>query len=213
MSPLIKKSALYALLMVAGGAATWGLMTVNRSDAAVISAPGVTNGQAAFGGPTIAGLCVLDRQRIFNASKVGKEANDRYRDLRAAAQTTVSTEEAKIVGDAKLLQGQKGSLAPAAFQDKITAINKRYQDLRTEAAQRGRALEATRRQVVGQISQAAQPAIVSVYRDRHCGVLVDQSSILAGNPAMNVTDAVIAGLDAKPVSVALPAKPAAATHL
>jgi Skp family chaperone for outer membrane proteins len=208
----MKKSALYALLVIAGGAATWGLMTVNRSDAASTTMPTSTGGQPVFGGPTIAGLCVLDRQRVFNTSKVGKEANDRYKDLRAAAQNTVSGEEAKIVGDAKILQGQKASLAPAAFTDKINDINKRYQDLRSEATQRGQALEATRQQVVGQISQAAQSVIVSVYRDRHCGLLVDQSSILAGNPAMNVTDAVIAALDAKGVSVALPAAPAQA-HL
>ncbi|HEY4078917.1 MAG TPA: OmpH family outer membrane protein [Rhizomicrobium sp.] len=208
----MKKSALYALLVIAGGAATWGLMTVNRSDAAPTTMPASTGGQPVFGGPTIAGLCVLDRQRVFNTSNVGKEANDRYKDLRAAAQNTVSGEEAKIVGDAKILQGQKASLALAAFTDKLNDINKRYQDLRSEATQRGQALEATRQQVVGQISQAAQPVIVSIYRDRRCGLLVDQSSILAGNPAMNVTDAVIAALDAKGVSVALPAAPAHA-HL
>jgi Skp family chaperone for outer membrane proteins len=213
MSPLMKKSALYTLLVVAGAGAAWIFMTINRGDAAVSASAPTAAGQGTFGGPTIAGLCVLDRQRVFNTSKVGKEANDRYRQMRTDAQTTVSGEEAKIVGEAKALQGQKASLPPAQFQQRIAEINQRYQALRGDATKRSQALEVTRQQAVGQISQAVQPIIVAVYKNRRCGVLVDQASILAGNPAMNVTDAVIASLDAKVTSIAVPAQADAAKHM
>jgi Skp family chaperone for outer membrane proteins len=158
----MKKSILYTLLVVAGAGAAWGIMTTNRSDAAA-SAPIATFSGEAFGGPTIAGICVLDRQRVFNASKVGKEANDHYRQLRLDAQNTVSGEEAKIVGDAKILEGQKASLPAAAFQQKSAELNQRYQALRGDANKRSQALEVTRQRTVGQISQVAQPIIVSVY--------------------------------------------------
>lgn len=213
MSPLMKKSALYTLLVVAGAGAAWGVMSINHSAAAVTEPASVSSGAAAFGGPTIAGLCVLDRQRVFNSSKVGKDANDHYKELRVAAQNTVSGEEAKIVGDAKILEGQKAALQPAQYQQRLADINQRYQALRGDATQRSQALEATRQQTVAQISQAAQPIIVSVYKDRRCGLLVDQSSILAGNPAMNVTDAVIAGLDAKVTSLAPAATADASKHM
>lgn len=213
MSPLMQKSALYALLVAAGAGAAWGVMTINRSDAAVSAPSSATSGQGAFGGPTIAGLCVLDRQRLVNTSKVGKEATDRYRQIRTAAQTGVSGVEAKIVADAKALEAQKASLPAAQFQQRMTEVTQRFQTLRSDAAKQSQALEATRQRAVVQISQAAQPVIVSVYKDRGCGVLVDQGSILAGNPAMNVTDAVIAGLDAKVTSLTPPAQPDAAKHM
>ena len=156
--------------------------------------------QPAFGGPVIAGLCVLNQQAVFNTSKVGMAANARYKQLHDKAQKDVNADEAKIVADAKALQGQK--LQPAQLQQKQQQIAKRYQDLRARATKESQDLEATRQSVVAKISAAAQPVITQVYSQRKCGILVTRSSVLAANPAMDITTAIVAGLDAKITTIA-----------
>ncbi len=77
-------------------------------------------------------------------SKVGKFANGRFKQLRDSTQSAVSAEEAKLIADAKKLAIQKGSLAPAQFQQRQQQIADRYTGLRARAAQDSRDMEATR---------------------------------------------------------------------
>jgi Skp family chaperone for outer membrane proteins len=156
--------------------------------------------QPGFGGPVLAGICVLNQQAVFNVSKVGIAANGHYKQLHDKAQTDVNAEEVKIVADAKALQNQK--LAPAQLQQKQQQVAKRYQDLRARAAKESQDLETTRQNVVSKIAATAQPIIYQVYNQRKCGILVARSSVLATNPAMDMTAAVVAGLDAKITTIA-----------
>lgn len=201
--------AAYAGLMLAGAGLTYGVLHWPFGKAAA----GAPSAETSLGGPVIPGVCVLSRQVVFDASKVGQAANAKYKDLRDAAQAAVSAEEAKIVTDAKTVEGQKGSLSPAEYQSRQQDLAKRLQALRTVAAADSRDLEATRLDVVGRISKEAQPVIAEVYKDKGCGLLVSRDAIMAGNPAMDITPAVVARLDAKITSIAVQRKPAAATPL
>jgi Skp family chaperone for outer membrane proteins len=151
--------------------------------------------QAAFGGPNIPGVCILNQQAVFSASKVGVFANARYKQMHDSAQTAVNAQEAKIVADAKALQAKK--LQGAPLQQAQQALAKRLSDLRAKAAKDSQDLETTRQTVVTKISAAAQPFIKQVYDQRKCGLLLARSSVLAGNGGMDITTAVISGLDAK----------------
>ncbi len=154
-----------------------------------------------FAGPVISGLCILNRQGVFELSKVGKFANGRFKQLRDATQSAVSAEEAKLIADAKKLATQKGSLAPAQFQQRQQQIADRYTGLRAHAAQDSRDMEATRQDIVTRVSKEAQPVILAVYQSRHCGVLLGREAVLAGNPALDVTSAVVQGLNARISSI------------
>jgi Skp family chaperone for outer membrane proteins len=165
-----------------------------------VTAEAVPAPQPGFGGPVLAGICVLDQQAVFNTSKVGLAATARYKQLHDKAQTEANAEEAKILADAKALQDQK--LAPAQLQQKQQQVIKRDRDLRAKANKEGQDLEATRQNVVSRIAAAAQPIINQVYNQRKCGILVARSSVLATNPAMDMTTAVVTGLDAKITTIA-----------
>ncbi len=161
-----------------------------------------------FGGPVLTGVCVLNQQAIFTTSKVGVFAGRQYKQMREAAQTAVNGEQAKITADEKALQAQK--LPQAQQQQRQQQLAKRYADTRTKAQADSQDLEATRKDVVTKIAAAAQPVIKQVYDQKKCGLLLARSSILAGNSAMDVTAAVIQGLDAKITSIALAKQVAAA---
>ncbi len=172
------------VLAVASGAAT---------------AMAVTN----FGGPTLPGICVLDRATVLTTSKVGIFATGRFNQLRQSAQADVNAQQEKILADNKALLAQQKTLPPAVFQQKQQVVVKRVADLRGEAARRTQSLEAMRQDAINKISQQAQPVILSVYQSRHCGLLLSREAVLAGNPGLDVTGDVVKGLNAKISVVAL----------
>jgi Skp family chaperone for outer membrane proteins len=198
---------IYAGLVLVGAGVTYGVMHWPFGHAAV----GAPSAESSLGGPVIPGLCVLSRQAVFDASQVGKTANAKYKEFRDGAQAFVNAEQAKLVADAKALDSQKGFLAPVQFQDRQQDLAKRLQALRLVAAQDSRDLEATRQDVVVRISKEAQPMIAQVYKDKGCGLLVSRDAIMAGNPAMDITAAVVAALDAKITTIDVERKHVPAT--
>ncbi len=194
--------ALAVGLVLVGAGASWGVMTwIDRMP--VAGAPAT---ESALGGPVIPGLCVLSRQAVFDASAAGKAANAQFKNLRETAQAAVNGEQAKLVGDAKTLEGQKASLSADQYQARQQDLAKRLQVLRLEASQDSNDLEATRQDVVVRLAKEVQPVIAAVYKERSCGLLVSRDAIMAGNPAMDITAAVVSGLDAKITTIAVERK-------
>ncbi|HEU0095829.1 MAG TPA: OmpH family outer membrane protein [Rhizomicrobium sp.] len=194
---LIKRKAIAAIC---------GFLCINT--ASVGAAYAAAAPQITFGGPNIPGVCILNQQAVFNTSKVGVFANAHYKQMHDGAQTAVNAEEAKIVADAKALQVKK--LQGSQLQQAQQQLTKRFADLRAKAAKDSQALEATRQGAAMKISDAAQPIIKQVYDQKKCGLLLARSSVLAGNGGMDITNAVIQGLDAKITTIPLDQKVAAA---
>jgi Skp family chaperone for outer membrane proteins len=199
----LTRVAVCAMFALIGAGAMYGVMHWPWREVA-----GAPAADMQLGGPVIPGVCVLSRQAVFDASAVGKAANEKYRALRDAAQGQVTSEQAKIMADARTLEAQKASLPPAEYLNRQQELAKRLQALQLAAASDSRDLEATRQDVVVRISKEVQPVIVQVYKDKGCGLLVSRDAIMAGNPAMDITPLVVAGLDAKITSIAVERKAA-----
>lgn len=203
----IGQIAVAAVLVLAGAGGALGVMAY--LDRTPETEPGE---RMVLGGPAIPGLCILDHKAVFNTSKIGVSANTQYKALRDAAQSGVSAKERVLVAEAKALTSQKSALPDAQYQSRRQDLAKRMQALRQEAEQDSQELESTRKDAVTRIAKAAQPVIASVYRKNGCGVLLSREGVLEGNPAMDITEAVIAGLDARMTTIQLnrkqaPAKP------
>ena len=69
--------AVYAGLVLIGAGATYGVIHWPFGKAPA----GSPSAESSLGGPVIAGVCVLSRQAVFDASAVGKAANEKYRAL------------------------------------------------------------------------------------------------------------------------------------
>jgi Skp family chaperone for outer membrane proteins len=144
-----------------------------------------------FAGPNIPGVCILNRTRVLAASKVGVSTSQQFTKLHDTAQTAVNAAEAKIMADNKQLQQQAKSLPPAQLQQRQQSLVKRQSELQANAAQQSRDMEQVRLGLVSQISVAAQPIIVSVYRSHKCGLLLSQDAVLAGSGGMDLTPEIL----------------------
>ena len=148
-------------------------------------------------GPVIPGLCVVNNNRVFAQSRVGRAYQARMQQLTAAVRAELTPEETAITTEGRSLEQQRATLQPAQLQQRAAALQTRFNAFQTRAAQRSRELEATEQRQIQRISTELQPVLNTVYGQRGCGVLLDGSAVVAANPAVDITAAVVTALDAR----------------
>jgi len=164
-------------------------------------------------------VAVVDTDRIAATCTVCAAANTQLQaqvtQLQQRAQALgqpLQTEEAAIRTAINAIpQGQQPD---AALQARIRAFQTSQQNAQTELNQGQERIQRNVAFVRQQIGQRIQPAIVTVMQQRGATIAVDRGATLAINPAVDVTDAVLAivNQNTAAVNVNAPApQPAAAT--
>jgi Skp family chaperone for outer membrane proteins len=164
---------------------------------------------AAFGGPAVSGVCLLGQEAVFSNAKVGVAATARLRQLAAAAQSELTPERKALEDEAKALDARKASLKPAELQQRQQVLAQRAQAYQAKATQRSQQIEATRAKALRQISEDEQSVVADVYKARGCGVMFSRDAVLAGGTGMDLTPAVVQGLDAKVTTMTFDLEPPA----
>ncbi len=148
-------------------------------------------------GPAIPGVCVLDKNGLVLGSAAGKFVVQRLNQLKAQSDSELSAEEQALRTDASALEGQKATLPPDQFEARGSAINLRANALQRKAQQRERELQATEQKALGRVFQEADPVIRQAFTQHGCSLFLNAEAVLVVAPSMDLTPAVIQGLDAK----------------
>ena len=146
-------------------------------------------------GAAIPGICYLSTQEALGTSTVGRHVNTRMQQLIQAVNTELQPEQTAIETEARNLQSP--SLDAAARQTRGTALQTRLNNFQTRADQRQRELEATQQKALARVLQEMDPIAKQQYQSRRCALLLDRQGVMLGNPAMDLTPAVIQGLNAR----------------
>lgn len=152
---------------------------------------------AAPSGPPIPGMCVFSYDRTIADSAVGKAYIARLQQLNSQAEAELNPERTTLQSDARALEGQRTSLAADQFEQRAQAMNQRIQAYGAKEQLRGRELEQTRTVQLQRIVQQVNPLVSSVYNTRRCAIVFDASSLIATNPAMDITDDVVRQLNTR----------------
>jgi outer membrane protein len=147
-------------------------------------------------GPVIAGVCVFSNEGALATSLVGKAAAARLQQLRAQVAAELSGEQTSLQEDIKAFQAKRASLTQDQIQAESQPLEQRYQALNQKGGQRERELQATLSKARGRIDQAIEPIVKTIYQDRHCSLLLNGEAVMAVNPAMDLTPAVVERLNA-----------------
>lgn len=183
--------------------AAWALLA-GAAYAAPAAAP-----EATFGGPSIPGVCLLGQEAVFANAKVGKAADARLKQLAEGVQAELASERTALENDAKALEAQRASLKPAELQQRRQALAARAQAFQAKVAERDRQIQATRAKALQEISRDEQPVVAQVYAQHGCGLLLSRDGVLAGGQSMDLTPAVVEGLDAKVTTITFDLEPPA----
>jgi Skp family chaperone for outer membrane proteins len=190
----------------AGAAAMAAAVLMTMSPAMAASAPAAAPAAAPapaappaaeFGGPSIAGVCLLSKQELVAGSKLGIATREKLQRLHEKFEAGVSAAKASLNAQAKTLAAQRATLPQIQFEQKARALEQREQALQTQTEEKAQQLEATQAKALQNVLETAKPIIADVYRNRGCGVLFDRSSVMAGGLGMDLTGVVIQALDAK----------------
>jgi Skp family chaperone for outer membrane proteins len=146
---------------------------------------------------TVPGVCVLSREGLIGASTVGKYVQTRMGQLGNQVNAELSGEQTSLQTEAKALDAKKATLQPAQYQQQGVALQQRAQVLQEKAQQRDRELQATEQKAVARVLQEASPLVGDVVKQKACGLVLDANSVLAGNPAMDITPVVVQALNGK----------------
>ncbi len=161
------------------------------------AAPAAPAATAISHGPAIAGVCIIDIDQILAESAIGKAANTRLQKLQTDVQAEVTAEQTSLVNDAKTFQAQRATLAQDAADKKDADLQVRNNALQRKVQQRQAELQATQQKAADRILSEIDPVEAQVYQQRNCSVLLSRQSVIAANPAMDITPVVITALNAR----------------
>lgn len=142
-------------------------------------------------------VAVVDTDRIAGSCTVCTAANTQLQ-----AQVQQLQARAAQIGQPLQTEGQalqtavnaipQGQQPDAALQARIRTFETQQNNARTEIATREQQIQRNVAFVRQQIAERIQPAIVSVMQQRGANLAVDTGATLAINPAVDITDAVLA---------------------
>ena len=142
-------------------------------------------------------VAVVDTDRIAGSCTVCTAANTQLQ-----AQVQQLQARAAQIGQPLQTEGQalqtavnaipQGQQPDAALQARIRTFETQQNNARTEIAAREQQIQRNVAFVRQQIAERVQPAIVSVMQQRGANLAVDRGATLAINPAVDITDAVLA---------------------
>ena len=188
--------ALAAFALLVTGATAVSAQTGKKPAARPAAAP-AGGGAALPMGPTIPGFCVLGREAIIGASVSGKFAISRLGQLKQQAEAELANDRTTLEAEAKALQDQRATLPADQVQTREATLQGHAQAFQRKAQQRSAELQQTQQKAFGTIYQAADPIVRQVFVQRGCSILVDGQTVISASQTMDITPAVIQGLDAK----------------
>ena len=155
------------------------------------AAPPVTHGAP------IAGVCIFSSQRAVATSLVGKAVDARLKAIIAQVNAELTAERTSLDTDAKALEAKRATLDQSALEQQAAALQVRANAWQRKGQQRQREVEATEQKQLARVYQELDPAIRQAYQAKSCAILIERESVLLGNPAMDITDGVVAAVDAR----------------
>ena len=147
-------------------------------------------------GPALPGVCVYHHDRLLAQSTAGQSVAAGMQRLQQEVQAELAPYEQFIQSESQQLQQGRGTIPQADFATREQALGVRYQEARNLAQTREGELRYTQAMQLQQIAQAADPAIMALYTERGCGILLSREGVLRVNPSMDITEAVIQRVNA-----------------
>lgn len=147
-------------------------------------------------GAALPGICTYSSERAIGSSELGKYVDTRMKQLITEANAELSGEENAVKNEAKAIDAARATSTPDALEKRASDLQVRYNALVRKKDLRQRELQATERKALMRVLQELDPIALGAYQQRQCSILLGDGVLIA-NPQMDLTDAVVQGLNAK----------------
>ena len=152
-------------------------------------------------------VVVVDTDRIYRDCNACRTAQTQLQTRGAALQTRQQAlvNELRPEGEAiqAAIQALAGKTPDAALRTRVQNFQQRQEQANQELARGQQNLQSIQANVIRQIEERMRPVINQVMTQRGANLAVDVDATLAHAQGVNVTDAVLAGLNAALPSVSI----------
>jgi Skp family chaperone for outer membrane proteins len=187
----MKMTSLLAATCVAAASLATASAALAQAAPAAAAQPPITHG------PAIPGVCVVSLEGAIGSSTVGKYVQTRLGQIGTQVQAELTAEQTAINNAAKALDAQKGTLDQGSFDKQAADLQLRANAYQRKAQLRDREMQATQQKALGRVGQELDPVIRTAYQQSKCSLLLQRDALVIANPAMDITGAVVTGLNAK----------------
>jgi outer membrane protein len=156
---------------------------------------------AAQDSKTMARIAILDVERVLTQSEAGKTALKQISDQRKRYQDEISKAEDQLRSEERELVQQRATLSAEAFDEKRRAFERKVQDTQRMVQQRSGTIDGMMRNAREQIGKAALAALQELINERGFNVVLDRKQIVATDPALEVTEEVLARVNKRLPSI------------
>jgi outer membrane protein len=165
--------------------------SAQTAPAAAPAAPAVTHG------PALPGVCIFSSQGAVGNSLVGKAVDARLKTIIQQVNAELTAERTGLDNEAKALDAKKATLAQDALEQQAAALQVKANAWQRKGQLRQKEVETTEQKALQRVYQEMDTPIRQVYQAQKCSILFDRESVMLANPAMDITGAVVAALDAR----------------
>lgn len=165
--------------------------SAQTAPAAAPAAPAVTHG------PALPGVCIFSSPRAVGSSLVGKAVDARLKTIIQQVNAELTGERTALDNEAKALDAKKTTIAQDALEQQAATLQAKANAWQRKGQLRQKEVEATEQKALSRVYQELNTPIQQVYKAQKCSVLLDREAVMLANPAMDITDAVVAALDAR----------------
>ncbi len=148
-------------------------------------------------GAALTGVCIFSSSRAVATSAVGKHVGTRMQQIVTQVNSELTTEKTSIDTEAKAIETGRATLDQNTLEQRAAALQVRFNAWQRKAQLRQREVEATEQKAFLRVAQEMDPVVKQVYQQRACSMLLERESVMLANPAMDITDAVVAGVNVK----------------
>jgi outer membrane protein len=152
-------------------------------------------------------VVVVDSDRIYRECNACRTAQQQLQSQVTALQNRQRTLAAELRPEGQAiqsaLQALNGKQPDAALRTRAQTFQQRQEQAQQELQRGEQNLQSIRANVIRQIDERMHPVINQVMTQRGANIAVDVNATLAHSQTVNVTDAVLAGLNAALPSVSV----------
>jgi outer membrane protein len=167
------------------------------ASAASAQAPAAPAAPQVTHGAPINGVCIVSIESAVAGSTVGQYVDNRMKQIVAQVNAELNGEKTSIDNEAKTLDAGRATLDRTVFEQRGAALQVRANALQRKAQLREREIQATEQKALARVGQEMEPLIRQAYQQKGCSILINRQALVLGNPAMDITPAVVTALNGK----------------
>lgn len=149
-------------------------------------------------------VLIISRKRLLNETEPARNLRKAEIDQTAALQRRVDEAKARLTAEEQELARLRPTMEREAFDARVAAFDKSVREVRRQTQRRAAALQKAFRDLRLQFVKALGPVLEAERIDRGAQIILNADQVLVADQAVDVTDEVIARINATVLTPPIP---------